>query len=79
MRIMRTGRLARFLTLLLSLVTHTLPQKKTFSDVDVFGNDFHKVLEETQQRAVKKTVDPDRDLVQEALFRELVREQISTK
>ena len=60
-------------------MTHTLPQKKTFSHVDVVGNDFHKVSEETQQRAVKKTVDPDRDLVQEALFRELVREQISTK
>ena len=76
---MRASHLAWFLMLLLPLVTHTLPKKKTFSHVDVVGNNVHKVSEETQQRGVKKTIDPDRDLVQEVLFKELVREQIRAK
>ena len=40
---------------------------------------FYIVLKETQHRPVKRTVDPDRNLVQEALDRELVKQQIRIK
>ena len=75
---MRASHLTWFFTLLL-LLTHALPPRKTSSHDKVLGNNFYKVLKETQHRPVKRTVDPDRSLVQEALDQELVKHQIRIK
>ena len=76
MRVMRAGHLTWFLALLLPLVAHTLRPLETASHYKVVGNNIHEVLKETQHRPVKKTIDPDKNLVQEALDRELMKQQI---
>ena len=72
-RVMRACHLVWFLALLLPLVVPTLPPRKTSSHA--VGNSFYDVLKETEHLR-KRAIGPDRDLVEEALFRELVKRQI---
>ena len=66
-------------TLLVLLVAPTLLGKQILKDAKADGNHFHLVSKETQQRASKKSVDPERDLVKEALDKEMVKAKIREK